>query len=102
MEEKLFYPAVFHKEENGYWVSFPDVPEALTEGNNMQEAYKMTVYCLKLALTVKIDENIPLPTPSFFKNIKLQDNESLIAVEFDLLDYKKQTKSRAQNTKIEV
>lgn len=95
MEGKLFYPAVFHKEGDGYWVSFPDVPEALTEGDNMQEAYKMAVDCLGLALTVKIDENVPLPTPSVFENIELQDNEFLVVVEFDFLDYKKQTSSRA-------
>lgn len=95
MEGKLFYPAVFHKEGDGYWISFPDVPEALTEGDNMQEAYKMAVDCLGLALTVKIDENVPLPTPSVFENIELQDNEFLVVVEFDFLDYKKQTSSRA-------
>lgn len=89
MEGKLFYPAVFHKEGDGYWISFPDVPEALTEGDNMQEAYKMAVDCLGLALTVKIDENVPLPTPSVFENIELQDNEFLVVVEFDFLDYKK-------------
>ena len=37
---KLFYPAVFHKaEEGGFWVSFPDLPECLTEGDNMEQAY---------------------------------------------------------------
>lgn len=30
--EKLFYPAIFHKaEEGGFWVSFPDIPEWLNE-----------------------------------------------------------------------
>ena len=38
MKEKPFYPAIFHKVEQGYWVSFPDVPEALTEGGNIQES----------------------------------------------------------------
>ncbi len=31
--KKLFYPAVFHiAEEGGYWVTFPDFPECLTQG----------------------------------------------------------------------
>lgn len=35
---KLFYPAIFHKaEEGGFWISFPDIPECLTEGDDMQE-----------------------------------------------------------------
>ena len=52
MKEKPFYPAIFHKVEQGYRVSFPDVPEALTEGGNMQESYKMAVDCLGLARSV--------------------------------------------------
>ncbi len=35
---KLFYPAIFHKaEEGGFWISFPDIPKCLTEGDDMQE-----------------------------------------------------------------
>ena len=42
--EKLFYPAIFHEaEEGGFWVSFPDLPECLTEGDDMQQAYEMAV-----------------------------------------------------------
>lgn len=95
MEEKLFYPAVFHKEEQGYWVSFPDVPEALTEGDNMQEAYKMAVDCLGLALSVKADEHEAFPAPSLPEDIQLNTDEFLVVVEFDFLDYKKRTNSKA-------
>ena len=35
----LFYPAVFHPDDGSYWVSFPDIPEALTEGRDIEEAY---------------------------------------------------------------
>ena len=38
--EKLFYPAIFHEaEEGGFWVSFPDLPECLTEGDDMPVSY---------------------------------------------------------------
>ena len=50
--EKLFYPAIFHEaEEGGFWVSFPDLPECLTEGDDMQQAYEMAVDALGLSLT---------------------------------------------------
>lgn len=39
----LFYPAVFHPDDGSYWVSFPDIPEALTEGRDIEEAYEMAV-----------------------------------------------------------
>ena len=41
---KLFYPAISHKaEEGGFWISFPDLPECLTEGDDMAQAYEMAV-----------------------------------------------------------
>lgn len=50
--KKLFYPAVFHiAEEGGYWVTFPDFPECLTQGENMQKAYDMAIDALGLILT---------------------------------------------------
>ena len=42
--KKLFYPAVFHiAEEGGYWVTFPDFPECLTQGENMQDGPYMGI-----------------------------------------------------------
>ena len=39
--KKVFYPAIFHvAEEGGYWVTFPDIPECITEGDDMEEAIK--------------------------------------------------------------
>ena len=50
--KKLFYPAIFHKaEEGGYWISFPDIPECLTEGDTMEQAYEMAVDALGLAIS---------------------------------------------------
>lgn len=95
MEQKLFYPAVFHKEANGFWVSFPDIPEALTEGDNMAEAYEMAIDCLGLTLTVKADENEPFPNPSLPETIHVGNDEFIVVIEFDMLVYKKRTNSRA-------
>ena len=39
---KLFYPAIFHTaEEGGFWITFPDFPECITEGDDMEDAYRM-------------------------------------------------------------
>ena len=32
------YPAIFHYEENGYWVEFPDLPGCLSEGDDAAQA----------------------------------------------------------------
>ena len=63
--KKMFYPAVFHRaEEGGYWITFPDIPECITEGDNMEEAYNMAVDALGLALTDRIKEKQDLPKAS--------------------------------------
>ena len=96
MLRKMFYPAVFHEaEEGGFWITFPDLPEALTEGDDMNEAYAMAQDCLGLVLTTIESENKPLPKPSLPNSISLQKNEFLVVVEFDMLEYKKRMNSKA-------
>lgn len=47
MKNRFFYPAIFHKaEEGGFGVSFPDIPECLTQGDNIQQAYEMAMDAL--------------------------------------------------------
>jgi len=49
MTTNYFYPALFHiAEEGGFWISFPDIPECLTQGENMEQAYEMAVDALSI------------------------------------------------------
>ena len=93
---KLFYPALFHKaEEGGFWVSFPDIPECLTQGDDMAQAYEMAVDALGLALTSRENEHQPLPSPSDPTEIIPELDAFLVVIEFDMLAYKKRNNSRA-------
>lgn len=94
--KKLFYPALFHKaEEGGFWVSFPDIPECLTQGDDMAQAYEMAVDALGLALTCREKEGQPLPGSSNPDQINPEPDSFLVVIEFDMLAYKKRTSSRA-------
>ncbi len=94
--KKLFYPALFHKaEEGGFWVSFPDIPECLTQGDDMEQAYEMAVDALGLALTCREAEQHPIPSTSDPTQITLEQDAFLVVIEFDMLAYKKRTSSRA-------
>ena len=85
---KLFYPALFHKaEEGGFWVSFPDIPECLTQGDNMTQAYEMAVDALNLALICREKEHQPLPDSSDPTSISLEPDSFLVVIEFDLRAY---------------
>lgn len=93
--KKLFYPAIFHEaEEGGFWVSFPDFPECLTEGDNMEEAYEMAVDALGLCLTDKMCQKEALPKASEPKSIAF-DEGFLVVVEFDADEYRRKHNSRA-------
>lgn len=93
---KLFYPAVFHQaEEGGFWISFPDFPECLTEGDDMAQAYEMAVDALGLAITSREAEKEAIPQATEPSTICLEPNSFLMVVEFDLLAYKKRTNSNA-------
>ena len=92
---KLFYPAIFHKaEEGGFWISFPDFPECFTEGDDMQQAYEMAVEALGLTLTSRKEAKEEIPKPSEVDKIKIEDG-TIVIVEFDMLEYQKKHNARA-------
>lgn len=96
MENTLFYPAIFHNaEEGGFWVTFPDIPECLTEGDNISEAYKMAYEALGLALSERIKNNESLPVPSSPRTIPVNEDEYPILVEFNLFEYNKKFNSKS-------
>ena len=58
------YPASIEPgDESGFVVSFPDVPEAITEGDTREAAIAMGADALGLALLVYAREGRPLPKP---------------------------------------
>jgi predicted RNase H-like HicB family nuclease len=94
--DRLFYPAVFHKaEEGGFWVTFPDIPECMTQGDTMQNAYEMAVEALGLSITTMEEDGEILPEASSPESVKLDDSSFLVIVEFDLMEYRRRNCSRA-------
>lgn len=92
---KLFYPAVFHKaEEGGFWVSFPDFSECFTEGDDMAQAYEMAVEAMGLALVSRREEGEEIPNPTEIDKVDIEEG-TLAIIEFDMLEYQKKHNSRA-------
>ena len=62
---RYVYPCVLHPEEGGgFWVSFPDVPEAHTGGGTRKEALLMAEDALVAALGgyYRLGKDLPLPS----------------------------------------
>jgi antitoxin HicB len=59
------YPVVLQaQDEGGFVVTFPDVPEAITQGDDEEEALLYAVDALETALSIYVGARKPLPTPS--------------------------------------
>jgi antitoxin HicB len=77
---ELAYPAVFHAERSGgFSVSFPDFPEAHTQGDTEKEAFEMAVDCLHTAIEWRLEEKGDVPRPR-----RARTGENAIPVALDL------------------
>ena len=96
MLKKLFYPAVFTPEDDGgYSVAFPDLDGCFTQGETIEDAYKMAFDALGLAIDFLESEKRTIPSPSTPNEIKLNENEFVVIIEFDMLEYQKKHNSKS-------
>ena len=59
------YPVIIEEQpEGGYIITFPDIPEAITQGEDMDEALLYAVDALETALSFYVEARKPLPIPS--------------------------------------
>lgn len=94
--KKLFYPALFHKAEEGsFWITFPDFPECMTQGENMQDAYEMAWDALGLAVVSRIENRESLPPVTEPYAVTLDPDTFCVVVPFDLISYQKKHNSKA-------
>lgn len=65
MSDNYIFPAIFEPcEEGGYCVTFPDLPGCITEGDTLEESYKMAKEAATLHLWSMEDDGDPIPQPT--------------------------------------
>ena len=64
--QSFIYPAKLtpETEERGYVVTFRDMPEAITQGDNIDDALLEAVDCLEEAIANRIASDLPIPDSS--------------------------------------
>ena len=69
----LSYPAMFTPEGKGFVVTFPDIPEAITDGESEREAMEFAVDAAMTMLSeyIKRRRSIPQPRKARGKNMRL-------------------------------
>lgn len=69
----MLYPAKFEKEGNSYNITFRDIPEAITCGDDWDDALVMAQDALMTSMDFYFEDHRPVPMPS-----PAQDDEVLI------------------------
>lgn len=68
-------------EDDCYLVRFPDLENVFTDGETLSEAVKHAEEVLELMLEAMIDYNTKFNPPSPVSSLKIEEGESLIAIE---------------------
>lgn len=71
----MLYPASIKKDDNGYCVTFRDIPEAITCGDDWDDAVLMAEDALLTAMDFYFEDHRQVPMPS-----ALQDDEVMISL----------------------
>jgi len=81
---RILYPAIVKKQRpSGYFVQFPDIEEAITQGETVEEALFNASEVLTLALDHRLerDREIPLPSsPSVRAHLVAPDAKTQAAI----------------------
>lgn len=81
------YPAIFHKEDNTYWVEFPDLEGCHTYGSSITETMEAAQEALAGYLLTLLEQDRPIATPSDISDFHVEDGFSSL-VSCDINQYK--------------
>ncbi len=102
---KLVYPAYFSplEEQSGYCVTFPDLPGAVTQGNDLSEAFEMAADCAGGWLLDELEDGNSLPVPSKPQDIHIENSDdfvNLVVIDIDAYSEKYGNKAVRKNCTI--
>ena len=82
--KRVFYLAIFHEEDNKYWVSFPDFPECFSQGDTLEDSFVHAQEALELCIEERIGNNEKLPEPTLYKGENDLEKHVLLSCECNL------------------
>lgn len=89
------YTAIFEPEGGGFVVSFPDLPDCITEGDSIEDAAYMARDALCLWLHNKELDGGQIPAATNPKDIKVSGDAFLSVVAVETNDYRRYYDTRA-------
>lgn len=82
------YPAIFHKEDDAYWVEFPDLEGCQTYGTTLNETIEYAQEALMGYVLTLLEINQPLAQPSELSSILCDENSFTSLVTCNINQYK--------------
>jgi len=89
----FIYPAIFHKEDNSYWVEFPDLEGCQTFGETLKETVELAQEAMAAYIETLLEQGKELPSPSEIKDISIEKDSFVSLVTCKMDGYLKNAKS---------
>jgi predicted RNase H-like HicB family nuclease len=89
---KKVYPAIFHKDEDSFWVEFPDLPGCLTDGQTIDETISNAEEVLGLYIACRMEDNLDISAPSDIEDLQFDEGYSTY-ISTDVDKYHKKKKA---------
>lgn len=87
------YPAIVHKEDDGYWIQFPDLEGYYTDGDTLAEVLRNAEEALGAFLAVKMEYGEVIPDPSDISDVSKTTEEITTYISVDVNKYHKDTRA---------
>lgn len=102
---QIYYPAVFHPEEDGgYSVVVPDMEQlncgCFTQGDTFEEACKMAFDAIGLALDGVKPENYPVPSKP--ETLEHENCDLIVPIMYDSYQYAKNVSKKSVHKSITI
>lgn len=92
---KYVYPAIFKKEDSGYFINFPDLESCYTQGDDLKDGMEMAEDVLALTMYGYEKDQREIPKPSEAETLKVRPGEFVTLVLCDTMEYRKMYNSKA-------
>lgn len=79
-KDRYVFPAIFEYRDSVVGVSFPDLPGAITQGDDDAEALRMAKECLSLHLYGLEEEGDDIPAPTPVNKVELESSDEAIVL----------------------
>lgn len=90
---KMIYPAVFHFEDNAYWVEFPDLPGCQSFGSSISDTLENAREALEAYAISLIENKEKIPPATDISKIAIENDSFASLVDIDLSAYFKKEKA---------